>query len=175
MEAAVLESVEVNDNQEPERIKKDGYFLERRGFGAGAAEGFEFYVIQFDNLGAATAKYGEDRILALINSSLAFSLRQKAKNKLPNPEGKSKDEVAALVDQQRERGETLLLTTEEIEEYQPGERGLSSPESMLKEAKKLAKDAAKETNAERKATLLKEAKELRAKAVAIISASLDSE
>lgn len=169
-----IESVEVNEAEDqPKRIVKDGYFLEEKELQEAAA-GFAFYVLQFQNIDAARIKLGDEAIVALLNSKLNYDLRIKAKNKLPNPEGATAEQRKAEYDKLREAGQTLLLTPEEAEAHKPGEREMSSPESMLREAKKLIKDSNKpDTSAARKIELQNEAKALRKRAAAIIASQIE--
>jgi len=141
-------------------IDKPTHTIERLKFESGEAEGFEFFVVKYKTLadavnafGKGDQKAGEEVVLGLLNSQLRFTLRSKAKSRMPDDEDNTK-RLAAIADL-KAKGETILLTEIEAENYIPGTREKTSPASILKELLQAKKDG----NMELAAELLKSYKE----------------
>lgn len=113
---------------------------ERREFDE-SAKGFHFYTPQWQDLNAFVTKYGQDVALGLINSSLAFAVRVKAKAKLPALEDKNAKKAAweAL----KAQGRTCLFSEADAAAHIPGVRE-SSPQNLIKQAEKARKEGNKE-------------------------------
>lgn len=100
----------------------------------GAKKGFDYYVIEYKNLPALIAKFGEAVVVAMVNSFLVNNMRVSATNALPKEDTDAETKVKwqALID----KGETCLLTEQEAIDYAPGrEREPSTSAGFMKLAK----------------------------------------
>jgi len=128
-----------NEEEKTVRVDKGEYYLEKKDFD-GAASGFSFYIIQFKSLAAAIEKYTEATMLALINSAIAFSMRNKAKGRLPKFDDalEQKKAWSKLIAEDK----ILLLTEEDAEAFKPGERDIT-PEKLFRQAREAMKQGDK--------------------------------
>lgn len=157
------------------KTDKGTHVLERIAFESGEAQGFEFFVVEYRDLEAAKEKFGkgdkkagEQVVLGLVNSALRFALRNRAKSRMPDDEDDAKrlERIAEL----KGKGETLLQTEVEAENYIPGTREKTSIQTLTKEL--LA--AKKAGNMELAVDLLKQIRELQAKLEEELLNSLNS-
>jgi hypothetical protein len=119
----------------------DGRFVEKKDF-KGNLEGFSYYALQFKSLKAAEDhfskgdKKGDEVLLGFLNSSVAYAMRAKAQNKIPNEQDARAKQI--------ERGESLVITEEDAAAYMPGDRditSLSGLQKLVSEKKKQFKEA----------------------------------
>ena len=126
------------------KVVKDGYILERVSYAADSdAAGFAFYSIEYTDIDKAVAKVGKDNVLAAFNSAIRSALRTKGKAQL----SESKDSVARAKENADILAKTpggVLVTEVEAESFVPGQRGVTSPASLYREAKLAAKEGRKD-------------------------------
>lgn len=113
--------------------KGDGVVLELQNFRGEENEAFRFYAPQFESVDAIIKHFsrngeeGDKVVLELLNSTVIFRARGKARTKLSKDETENQKRV--------QRGDTLLLTEDEAFNFQPGAREVSSEAGLLKAAK----------------------------------------
>lgn len=140
-------------------VAKPPYECIEKSF-SGEAEGFKFTIIQVNSVLAAINKWGEDTVRELINSAVAFAMRNKAKGKLPKFDD-AQTQAKAWTDKIA-NGDVLLLNQDEAMTYVPGERELSA-DGFFRAAKKAISEGDKA-----------KAKELFAKAYTLVQQDLEA-
>lgn len=131
------ENESAESEKSEQKIDKGTHVLNLEAFKEGRAAGFFFYDIEFKTPEAAVSHFtrnekdGNDIVVGLINQAIAFNMRIKAKNKLPDED----TELARL----KSVGEVLLINEADAEAYMPGERDVTSMSGLQKEIKALQK------------------------------------
>lgn len=133
------------------KLDKENYVLELKEFSEGNNKGFRFWDISFKSLKAAVDHFttnsvkgekGEDVILTLVNSAMAFRLRSQATGRLapPNDKGQGGMSNTEKLARLNAGGEQLVIISErEAETYVPGQREVESISGLLKAKQAVAK------------------------------------
>ena len=124
----MTESIEMTEAATTETtattIAKEGYVLVKKEFDPkSSGAGFSFFVLKFESVKSAAEKLSEATVLDLVNSAIAFSMRNKAKAAISDK---------ATADKLRAEGQTLLITEQEADTYIPGEREPTTTNGCLK-------------------------------------------
>lgn len=128
---------------------------------------FTYWDIQYRSVQAAVDRFGNDVVLALINSSISSALRNKARAQLPASDNIAEDYAKFI---ELHQSKIDLLSKEDAEKYTPGSREKTSPQSLFKlsaEYMSEAAEAKKAGNIDEARRLIKLAKEAHDQAKAL--------